>query len=182
MVNTHFSFARNIILAENTPLRSSQQVQSGKTLYVISRNSIHMNYSTEKCNIPNCEETHYRDFLCKKHYKMYVVDEKSSSIMERLYRINTNQKKLSDWFVLIINNLIHYTANISVYYVEHFPLETLFIYHFKNVDIGKNKHYNKLDFIKDFDDKNNHRIGLLKSHLKTQDSKDKIVEFTKKTF
>lgn len=134
-------------------------------------------YSNKICNIKNCKNKHYKIFLCKQHLKKYVINNKIRCILERQYRLKFGSGNYKDWGVFLLNNLFHHTVNISFYYVEHFPLESLFHFHIKNVDVKNNKFYTSEEFIKDFDYKSNYRIGYLKTHLKTKDSQDVILKF-----
>lgn len=134
-------------------------------------------YNNKTCNIKNCRNDHYKTFLCKQHYKKYVINERIKCILDRQYRLKLGIGNYRDWGVYIINNFFHHTLNISLYYVEHFPLETLFHYHYKNVSVKNNKYYTGEEFIEDFDYENNLRIGYLKTHLKSKDSQDAILKF-----
>jgi len=109
-----------------------------------------MNYSVESCNIRECTKPHFKTFLCNEHYAKYATDEKIKSYLERQERIVLGNSTLRDQFIYWRNGIIHYLIYVSTYYIEHFKLETLFTYHYKNTDLQNNSLFDAEDFIHDF--------------------------------
>lgn len=136
-------------------------------------------YSTEICNVKNCSNKFHKILLCKKHYDRYIIDEKINLIQTNVFNYSIGKKTFSDYLKLFFYFLFHHTFNIRVYYIEHFPLESIFLYHYRKKNIKNNEHYNIIEFIEDFDYEQNYKIRNLKSLFKTKDSNKRLLEFAK---
>jgi len=134
-------------------------------------------YSTEICNVKNCNNKFHKILLCKKHYDRYIIDEKINLIQTNVFNYSIEKKTFSDYLKLFFYSLFHHTFNIHVYYIEHFPLESIFLYHYRKINIKNNEYYELNQFIEDFDYEQNYKVRNLKSLFKTKDSNKRLLEF-----
>lgn len=138
-----------------------------------------ISYSLEKCNIKGCDSNQYDLLLCKKHYTKYIFDVKSTKIQSLVHRIATRKLKLIDKLKIILNTILHYIFITRVYYVEHFPLESIFLYNFWKNKKNSNSDKEKSDFIDDFDYENNYYAGHIKSSICNQKYNQDLIEDSK---
>jgi hypothetical protein len=136
-------------------------------------------YNPCTCNIKGCTNQHFSILLCKNHYDQYITDEKIKIIQSNVQKYSFGKQTLKDRTRHLLFFIIHYSTAIHVYYIEHFPLESLFLYHLRDV-YKKNGNLNALQYIKDFDYIENESIGSLKSDFKTIDANQNIIQFTSK--
>lgn len=126
-----------------------------------------MKYNTEQCNIHKCNSHIYKDGLCRYHYDFYMKEEsvkKNHNEFELIKNKKANFKlKLNYWFQIII----HYVFVIPMPFVEHFPLEHIFLSEFnllrKKLDKIDVSRYENI--INDFDIKENENIENFKRLL-----------------
>jgi len=134
-------------------------------------------YDLNKCNIKDCNQKHYKYLLCKKHFTKYIFNAEAELIQSLIYRRATNSLNKIDILKIFINNIIHHIFLIRVYYVEHHPLESLFLINYrKNKELIKSDNTTKR-FISDFDYDDNVYIPNLKSSYNTDDSNKYIEKF-----
>jgi len=88
-----------------------------------------MRYDLASCNIKSCRNPTFNLFLCKKHYTRYIIDPKILSIQSRVYRRALGKGSVWDHTIWFGHLLLHHLLSFRVYYFEHFPLETVFLYH-----------------------------------------------------
>lgn len=138
-------------------------------------------YTAEKCNIRNCERHHYKTFLCDYHYSKYITNSEIQSYLERLERLINGNSSWKDKCIFWRNGIVHYTTYLSTYYIEHFKLETLFTYHYKNTDLNNNPPFDPEEFIHDFDYEENDRMGFVRTSVNARDSQDRILKFVEES-
>lgn len=136
-------------------------------------------YSNEKCNINGCQNPHHSLFLCKQHYDEYITDAKILKIQSLIFRLENGTVTFLEGLKVFIYTIIHLLTTIHVYYYEHFPLESLFIYNFNRWKKLSNDKINKL--INDFNFKENHSLIYLKNIVDHVDANKEVVEFTTKS-
>lgn len=138
-----------------------------------------MKYSTTNCNIKGCTGKHFQILLCKKHFKEYIINEKVKKIQTNVYEDNFGKFSLKNKIRLWFFRFLHYYFSTRVYYVEHFPLESLFMYYYQNPkQINKEK---VTSFIADFDYEVNINVAHVKSVYETPDANNHLKEFSAKT-
>lgn len=71
--------------------------------------------------------------MCNNHVEKYVNDEASRKLYEILLRRALGFTDLFEKAKFALFWLIHHIANFRVYHVEHFPLESLFLYHIRRI-------------------------------------------------
>lgn len=86
-------------------------------------------YHPAECNIASCGSPQHKLFMCQAHFKRYVDSDQARVLMEEVYALSTGAAPTSLVRKARLNNVVHYLTNLSVPYVEHFPLESLFLYH-----------------------------------------------------
>lgn len=89
-----------------------------------------MKYSLDNCNIVNCNKKAYKLFLCQEHYDQYIIDEKIARIQSMLYAEQRRTLTLRDKIDLYTSRVFHGVFFLRTYFIEHFPLESLFLYHY----------------------------------------------------
>lgn len=136
------------------------------------------NYSNDKCSIKNCSNKHNSLLLCKKHYQRYITDEKIKKIQTNVYRNNFGVKTKRDYLRNYLYGFIHYSTAIHLYYIEHFPLESIFIYHSKSIYKENQQEFTIDEFIKDFNYSENHEINDIKLHFDQKSYADGVKKFT----
>jgi len=137
-------------------------------------------YSQKTCNIKDCKKEHYELFLCKNHYDQYISNPKIHSIQSKVYKYNVLKLNLKDKLIYFLNFFIHYTTTIHFYYIEHFPLESLFLFHRKKILNEETKNFTKEQFIKDFDFDENKELQYIKTHFKIDDADKPLQDFISK--
>ena len=135
-------------------------------------------YNADICNIKNCDNKQDEYFICKKHKKQYVTDSKLISTLERRKRIIEGNSTLKDKLYYALYFLIHYATGIHVKYIEHFPNETIFLYHLSSVYQEKNKKFTTEEFITDFEFEENYEIDSLKVNFSKSDYKVPLREYS----
>ncbi|MGN0214205.1 MAG: hypothetical protein ACI4AH_05285 [Muribaculaceae bacterium] len=136
-------------------------------------------YSTTHCNIKGCHNGIFKYHMCQEHYKQYVCNSIVSTICEEYDNFENDKASLRLKLKRISHFLIHYSFNIPKYFVEHFPLEHVFLGNLEWIKKQKsvdNKFVNTL--IADFDYKENENLPVLIRIINPKKIDEiKIVEF-----
>jgi len=90
-------------------------------------------YKNLTCNIKNCNNPSNEYLICNIHRDKYITDNKIKRIQTLISKIYYKSISLKERFIIFLFNLIHYTTTYHIYFVEHFPLESLFLYHKKKL-------------------------------------------------
>lgn len=93
-------------------------------------------YNLNQCNVKNCDKEVEDLLLCKVHHEEYIIDEKSKEIQTNITNWAKGDRNIKLRLIFIKYHLLHYIFFLKVYYMEHYPLESIFLYHYK---ILKNK-------------------------------------------
>jgi hypothetical protein len=93
-------------------------------------------YNLHQCNVENCDKKVEDLLLCKLHHEEYIIDEKSKEIQTNITNWAKGDRNIKLRLIFIKYYLLHYIFFLKVYYMEHYPLESIFLYHYK---ILKNK-------------------------------------------
>ncbi|WP_179005890.1 hypothetical protein [Winogradskyella forsetii] len=146
-------------------------------MFFFKKISTHFKYSIKTCNIKNCKRKHYDLLLCENHYEQYIISPKIHAIQSKVYKYNFLKLNLKDKLIYILNFFIHYTTTIHIFYIEHFPLESLFLFHRNKVLKEENRNYTKEQFIEDFNFDENIELQYLKTLFKTDDADKPLQDF-----
>ena len=109
-------------------------------------------------------------YLCQKHFKQYVSNPIVKNICCEFDLIDQKKKPLSLSFKKIMHHVFHYAFDTPMYFVEHFPLEhiflgnLMFIKQSSKVDLELGTH-----LLNDFDYKENDNLPMLKRVLDNKD-------------
>lgn len=90
-------------------------------------------YNKEKCNLSSCSNKQTENLMCGYHNHIYLENKQLKEKINRLERIVNGTSGFKDKFIYYRNFLIHYTTGIHVPYIEHYPLETIFLHHLPEV-------------------------------------------------
>lgn len=139
-------------------------------------------YNKEKCNLSSCSNDQAENFMCGYHNLIYLEDKQLKEKIYRLERIVKGNSGFKDKIIYIRNFLIHYTTGIHVPYIEHFPLETIFLYHFREVykNADSNLNFTVEEFVSNFDFKENVYLDDIKVQKDTSSFYYPFMEFTSK--
>lgn len=127
-------------------------------------------YATNQCNIRGCTEPIHRHYLCQKHFKQYVSNPIVKNICDEFDLVDQKKEPLSLRFKRIMHHILHYVFDTPMYFVEHFPLEHIFLGNLTFI-----KQSSKVDFdlgthlLNDFDYKENDNLPMLKRVLAYKD-------------
>jgi hypothetical protein len=135
-------------------------------------------YKSNTCNIKDCQNPIKDYFLCTEHLEKYVYDEKLIKILQRLTRIINKEATIKDKIHYKLYYFLHYSTGIHVKYIEHFPNETIFLYHLSSIYKEENKKFTTEEFISDFDYKENYEIDSLKVKFSKDKFKEPLVEYS----
>ena len=141
-----------------------------------------MKYRIDKCNIKFCDDDQHGLLLCKKHFDRYIIDDEIYSQQLNVMKYSFVTITAIPMLKLFWYNAVHYSLNSRVRYVEHFPLETLYLYHHYKVNFEDNEHYKKEQIIEDFDFEENIKIGHVKSALNVGNTQNKIEQFSERKY
>lgn len=119
-------------------------------------------YKTEDCNIKSCKNRQHDLMLCSLHYNNYIIDKKIKEKLERLKRITDKKASFKDKIIYLLNFTIHYSTGVHVAYIEHFPLETIFIHFQKRIYRHEKFNFSIEQFISNFGYKENRYLDNLK--------------------
>lgn len=139
-------------------------------------------YKRDICNIKGCTNKYHDLLLCKNHFDTYVSDDKIRRIQENLSVLSLGKSNFKLKVKYLLNLIIHYVLLVRVYYIEHYPLETLFLYHFRKKD-SDGKYRNKsfyINLISDFDYKENYFIDSLKEKYTPNNANSRIKLFSER--
>lgn len=87
------------------------------------------NYNSEQCNIPRCDEAQFELLLCESHFNRYITDETTAKIQSLVWRRAKGLWGTKDKLKFTLFWLVHHLTNKRVPLSEHFPCESLFLYH-----------------------------------------------------
>jgi hypothetical protein len=106
-----------------------------------------------RCNIKSCNRKQDKKLLCAEHYRDYISDSNIADQISRLNRIVFKKKSKKDAYKYYKNFILHHVTGVHVPYIEHFPLETIFLYHEKTFLQGKESDLSvsREQFISNFD-------------------------------
>lgn len=134
-------------------------------------------YDHDKCNIKSCVNPQYKYLICEEHYERYIVDEVIKRKLQLLNRIVSDKATRKDKIVYYLNYLKHYITSVHVSYIEHYPLETIFLYHKKKIYRKENINFNLNEFIDDFNYVENKELDEIKVYFHDSQWKEPFVEF-----
>lgn len=128
-----------------------------------------MKYNINKCNIHNCKNNIYKDGLCKYHYDFYMKEEFVKRSHDRFELLRKKKAGFKLRLQNIFQIIVHYSFAFPMPFVEHFPLEHIFL---SELQLLRKKH-DKIDvdryenIIRDFDCKENENLESMKRLLYT---------------
>lgn len=149
-------------------------------MFFLKTISTFFRYSTSICNIKNCQNEHFDLLLCEKHFDIYITNAEVNKIQSNVYKYNFSKFEFNDKLLYARNYLIHYITGIHIKYIEHFPLESLFLYHYKSANNSESSDFLIQQFIEDFDFEENSELQYLKTKFKVVDSDKPLRAFISK--
>lgn len=135
-----------------------------------NENRIMIHYKPHICNIHNCSNPEYKNHMCHEHYDFYM---QNPAVQRVVYEVESLENKKADGKLKVkrlIQSLFHYSFDIPMPLVEHFPLEHVFL-----VELNTASHCKQVDserckrIISDFDVPENENIAAMKRVLNTRD-------------
>lgn len=130
-----------------------------------------MKYDTEKCNILNCQNPIYKDGMCKDHYDFYMSEPCVKEIHEKFISLKNGTAGWKSILKLILQNILHHICNIPMPFIEHFPLEHIYVAELygmrrkEKLDVGR---YNII--INDFDREENENKAMMERLLNSREA------------
>lgn len=130
-----------------------------------------MKYDIEQCNINGCGNSIYKDGLCKDHYDFYMHESYVRDAHKDFVSLQNGTAGVKLKLRYILQLILHYAFAIPEPFVEHFPLEhiflsELFVLRSKTNAIDADR-YKKI--LRDFDCKANENVELMRCLLYSKD-------------
>jgi hypothetical protein len=130
---------------------------------------MHATYHPTNCNIVGCDEPQNSLFLCKKHEADYLASASARRLQEEVVELLDGRADTLLRIRAYLWSRLHYITNVPVPFVEHFPLESLYLHHRRTLldQMAANAsslrdNCNRLHaFIKDFGHPANETLGDL---------------------
>ena len=120
-------------------------------------------YSENHCNICGCSEPIYRHHMCEKHYRQYMSNPIVQKIGEEYEMRENGNRSMRLKIKQVLHFLFHYSFDIPMYHIEHFPLEHVFLGNMKHLSMSSTI---DMDFanslMRDFDCQENENLPMLK--------------------
>lgn len=130
-----------------------------------------MKYNIEQCNIRGCGNSIYKDGLCKDHYDFYMKESYVRNYHEDFVSLKNGTAGVRLKLQYILQLILHYVFAIPEPFVEHFPLEHIFLTELFVLRSKKNTidvdRYKKI--LRDFDCKENENVELMRCLLYSND-------------
>lgn len=132
---------------------------------------MHAKYHPIKCNIAGCEALGRSLSLCDRHQEQYLSTDRARQLQEDVVALRDGTSSAPLRIRAFLWSVLHYVTNAKVPYLEHFPLESIYLLHRRNLlarlskpgsDIhhANRKELNKL--IDDFDHPENETLEDLR--------------------
>lgn len=86
-----------------------------------------MKYDSEKCNICNCSNPIFKDGMCKEHYVFYMQEPTVRKLHERFESFGNGTAGFKSKLKLALQFVIHHAINYPMPFIEHFPLEHIYL-------------------------------------------------------
>lgn len=136
-------------------------------------------YNHKQCNIKSCSNKQSKNLLCSYHNNIYIKSAKIENKIQRLEKLVIGEANLKDKLVYYRNFFIHYTTGIHVPYIEHFPMETLFLYYLPKIhrDELPDNSFTIEQFISNFDYPENSYLDNIKVKENTTQFKVPFIAF-----
>lgn len=84
-------------------------------------------YKQHVCNVPGCAEQEYRHHMCQRHYDFYSANSTTAKFMEEKAALEGNTGGWRLKVKRILQVLVHYSSDLPMPLIEHFPLEHVFL-------------------------------------------------------
>lgn len=131
---------------------------------------MHARYHPIECNIVGCERSQSSLLLCKAHEAEYVASPATLRLQQEIVALLERRAGTRLRVRAYLWSTLHYVTNLPVPFVEHFPLESLYLYHRRRLfDRMGSKGSNQLDdcarlqtLIRDFGHADNETLEDLK--------------------
>lgn len=129
-----------------------------------------MKYNKEHCNIPGCNHSIYRNYMCKEHYDFYLTDDKCREISNDVIAVYEGKGSWKQKALAFRDNVIHHAFDFPMIRCEHFPLEHVFLLDLRRFDKHDKERCSRV--IKDFDIPANENIAMFKRIVNVQNVDD----------
>lgn len=90
---------------------------------------MHAKYHPTKCNVTGCESPQSSLFLCSRHEALYLTSERFVRLQSEVVALYDGKAADSLRIRAFLWSLLHYVTNAKVPYLEHFPLESIYLQH-----------------------------------------------------
>ncbi|MGO9482425.1 MAG: hypothetical protein ACLP05_11680 [Candidatus Kryptoniota bacterium] len=88
-------------------------------------------YRAHRCNISGCDEEVFDLLLCKTHFDRYITDDIAKKIQAVIAKAVLHTEGVKQKAIRRIFIMAHYIFSVHVPFAEHYPLESLFLYHYR---------------------------------------------------
>ena len=133
-----------------------------------------MKYNKEHCNIPGCNHSIYRNYMCKEHYDFYLTDDKCREVSDNVIAVYEGKGSWKQMALAFMHNVIHHAFDYPMIRYEHFPLEHVFLLALRCFDKHDKERCSRV--IEDFDIPANENIAMLKRIVNVQNVDDAEIE------
>src|SRR5882672_9577616 len=87
-------------------------------------------YRVDRCNISGCDREVFDLLLCKTHFDRYITDDTARKIQTAILRAVLGTESAKQMAVRRLMVVAHYLFSAHIPFAEHYPLESLFLYHY----------------------------------------------------
>ena len=97
-----------------------------------------MKYNKEHCNIPGCNHSIYRNYMCKEHYYFYLTDDKCREISNDVIAVYEGKGSWKQKALAFRDDVVHHAFDYPMIRCEHFPLEHVFLLYVILISMTRN--------------------------------------------
>lgn len=133
-----------------------------------------MKYNKEHCNIPGCNHSIDRNYMCKEHCDFYLIDEKCREISDNVIAVYEGNGSWKQKALAFKDYVIHHAFDYPMIRYEHFPLEHVFLLALRYFDKHDKERCSRV--VEDFDIPANENIAMFKRIVNVQNVDDAEVE------
>jgi len=90
---------------------------------------MHATYKPGQCNIAGCGRREHALRLCKDHETEYLATNEARRLQEDVVALLERRASFGLRARAYLLRQLHYLSNVPVSYLEHFPLETIYLHH-----------------------------------------------------
>lgn len=94
---------------------------------------MHAKYHPIKCNIAGCEALGRSLSLCDRHQEQYLSTDRARRLQEDVVALRDGTSSAPLRIRAFLWSVLHYVTNAKVPYMEHFPLESIYLLHRRNL-------------------------------------------------